>query len=538
MPSSSVRSWFQGFAGFVGVALVVGFAYTQAPLYYSNQNQYFLHGLAEAGRGRLAMDWLATTADPTPVFSALVTATVLGLPDAVFHAYYFILFGVYGVSMLGLFSFLAGEDDSPRLKLAFAAALLLLHSALIRWGSYRLLGWDYPWYFQSGLAGQYTLGAVFQPSAFGVFLILSVVVFVRGHEFGAVLSAVLAATVHPTYALTAGLLTLSYLIVIWRDGRRRQALKVGALAFVLILPTLIHGVMTFRPTSAAAFAEAQGLLVHLRIPHHCIARLWCDGVAVGQIAWMLLGVALARRTRLAFVMGAVFLISALLTIAQVALDSDSLALLFPWRASAILVPLATAVIVARLVLVGRGWFARTPMMFANLVVVGGLVLAGVALSGFRQGYQTNDAELPLLDFVKANAAADDVYLLPVKTPNLAARTCGSLSSDFKPLAVKKADETIIPIDFQRFRLLAQAPLFVDFKAIPYRDVDVLEWRRRLAWADEIFQKSDWSGAEFLAKLSREGITHVVVPANRDLQNEGLKLHYRDDSYKIYRRAHP
>ena len=41
--------------GVLGLAAFAA-AYGQAPLYYSNQNQYFLHGLAEAGEGLLAED--------------------------------------------------------------------------------------------------------------------------------------------------------------------------------------------------------------------------------------------------------------------------------------------------------------------------------------------------------------------------------------------------------------------------------------------------------------------------------------------------
>ncbi len=38
---------------------------------------------------------------------------------------------------------------------------------------------------------------------------------------------------------------------------------------------------------------------------------------------------------------------------------------------------------------------------------------------------------------------------------------------------------LIPPKLLEFRLATGAPALVDFKAIPYRDVDVLEWRRRL-----------------------------------------------------------
>src|SRR5262249_45263360 len=68
-------------------------AYTQLPLYSANQNTYFLHGLANSGSGQLAHDWLAKTADPVPVFSALVQFTVRWLWPPLFHLYTCALYG-------------------------------------------------------------------------------------------------------------------------------------------------------------------------------------------------------------------------------------------------------------------------------------------------------------------------------------------------------------------------------------------------------------------------------------------------------------
>ena len=36
---------------------------------------------------------------------------------------------------------------------------------------------------------------------------------------------------------------------------------------------------------------------------------------------------------------------------------------------------------------------------------------------------------------------------------------------------------MIPVGLQRFRLHTGAPIFVDVKSIPYKDVDVIEWPR-------------------------------------------------------------
>jgi hypothetical protein len=68
--------------GFFFFLLTIIFAliYTQAPLYSSNQNLYFLYGLAKAGQNHLSADWLANTTDPVPFFSFLVYA-IASLPN-------------------------------------------------------------------------------------------------------------------------------------------------------------------------------------------------------------------------------------------------------------------------------------------------------------------------------------------------------------------------------------------------------------------------------------------------------------------------
>ena len=61
-------------AQFLFWGLLFGIAYTQDPIYNSpeNQNTKYFHALARAGHGFLSEDWLATTLDPLPAFTALV----------------------------------------------------------------------------------------------------------------------------------------------------------------------------------------------------------------------------------------------------------------------------------------------------------------------------------------------------------------------------------------------------------------------------------------------------------------------------------
>jgi hypothetical protein len=520
---------------FVLGAAVFAMAYCQAPLYYSNQNQYFLHGLADAGHGLLRDDWLANTRDPTPVFSSLVALTARHVHPWAFHVYYGILLGVYATAMLGLFVSIVGEEVAARRWPVFVALFVAAHAALLRWCSYRWFGQDYPWYLQAGLAGQYVLGAMFQPSTFGVLLVAAVCLFVRGRPYWAVTSVALAATVHPTYLLPAGLLTLGMLAALLHEGQGRLAFRTGACALALVVPVLVAVVSTLGPSSVEALAEAQSILVNFRIPHHARPDLWLDAVAVLQVAWVLLALPLARRPRLVAILAVPSLLALVLTLVQVATGSPALALLFPWRVSAILVPIATTVLLSRLVALPALPVAGRVALATSALVVAALAAGGLWISANRLGFHSSDEELPVMEFVRQTKAPGDVYFLTVRVPNLAATTKGSLSSDFKPLPDKARDARIIPVDLQRFRLHTGAPIFVDFKSIPYQDVEVLEWYGRIQLAEAVQEQiREGRLSDALSELRGRGVTHLVLPAQPEQRCDAIKRVYEDPYYHVCR----
>ena len=512
---------------------VFSLAYCQAPLYYSNQNQYFLHGLAWAGEGLLRADWLAGTLDPTPVFGGLVAFTARYLHPWAFHVYYALLMGVYTASLLGLFVAVCGEEMATRRWPIFLALLVAVHAALPRWCSYRLFGQDYPWFLQAGVAGQYVLGAMFQPSSFGVLLIGAIALFVRGRAFLAAACVALAGTFHSTYLLPGALLVAGFVTALLIEGQARRAVAVGALALLLVAPVGLYVLSTFAPTSAELFAESQDVLANFRIPHHSRVDLWLDPVAWLQLIWIAAGIALARPRRLLLVLAAAAGLAVLLTLVQVATGNPTLALLFPWRISAVLMPVATGVILSRLVMVLPAWSETSRVRVASALVVLGLMAAGVWIGVAGLGFQSGGAERALLEFARQTRKPGQVYFLPVDVPKLASTTRGSLSSDFKPIGDKKRDRRVIPPSLQRFRLATGVPIFVDFKSIPYKDVEVLEWRRRLSFAQDVQEKmhrGDQAGA--LRALRECGITHVVVPAGESLK--GARKVHEDEHYRVYR----
>jgi Domain of unknown function (DUF6798) len=517
---------------------VFALAHTQSPLYYSNQHQYFLHGLAEAGVGLLGEDWLANTKDPTPVFTALVANAYACFGPFAFQVFYFVLLGVYFESMRRLVDVVPGFPARSPARVVFLTLFVAAHAAVLRVTSVELTGVDYPWYLQAGVAGQYVLGPGLQPSAFGVLLVSSLAAFANGRSVLAAGLAAAAAALHSTYMLPAALMTLGYLLVLWREGQALRALAAGLLALAMVLPVVVHTVRTFSPGDPHAFREAQRLLAEVRIPHHAVVDRWLDGISVAQLIAMLVAIALVRRTRLFPVLVFVTAACVVLTVVQVLTGSDTLALLFPWRFSAVLMPVATAVILAHIAQGIGQWVEKSVsaswgVTLLCAIVTAELVAGGMYISARGLGYRMNDAELPLLNFVKDHKKPGDVYLLPVRFPNLTGAKRGSVSTTFTPPPRAKPGATLIPVDLQRLRLYTEAPIYVDFKAVPYAEEDVLEWHRRMQDCERWYEQRDWDDG-IIRKLRDAGITHVVATADRDVKSPALELVYRDEGYRLYK----
>ncbi len=332
-----------------GIAFAV--SYAQSPLYTSNQNQYFLHGLAQAGYGSLEQDWLANTTDPTPVFSQMVALVYRYLRwEGLFYFIYALLMGVYFFSLWGIAANIFDLRASKTRRLLFLALLMTLHAAGLRFAMARLVGVNWTYIFEDGLADQRLLGPVLQPSAFGVFLLLSIYLFLEHRLVLAVLAAVLAAAFHPTYILSAAALTAAYLLSTANEERSlKNAILPGGLALVAVAPVVLASIPVFTGAPAEMQTQARQILVEYRIPHHALASWWFDATAIVKLLLILLCMYLVRRTRLFLIMLVCVAVSGGLTLLQIVLESHSLALLFPWRMSAFLLPLSTSIILAYLV---------------------------------------------------------------------------------------------------------------------------------------------------------------------------------------------
>lgn len=493
----SVRTRLRSALEFVVWGILLGLAYGQAPLYTSNQNQYFLHGLAQAGQGLLAEDWLANTTDPTPVFTWLVVVTARYLPRATFYFYYFLLFAVYIYSLHRIANRFF-EDRSRSTRWVFLSLIFATHSAAMHVILSRGVGGDWEYLFDGGFAGQRLLGTVLQPSSFGVFLLLSVQQFLEDRPYRAVLAAALAATVHPTYLMSAAVLTVAYLLVELRAGKGfKRPVRIGGLALILVLPVLAYSYSSFLPSEA----DAREVLVHFRLPAHAVVSLWFGATTVATAVLIGLAAYLVRDTQLWPVLLISIAVGVALTSLQLLTGSDTLALLFPWRLSTYLAPISTAVLVA--------WFAawlieRTGSRLAPIASVLVIVLSiffGLAWMVIQDLQQRITPERALFAQVAETARSGETYAIP---PNL-----------------------------QDFRLETGAPILADFKSIPYRRGEVISWHDRVRHLQWFYRaKIDCGLMEnFVAEF---GVTHMVLGPEQLGQNcPEMRETYNDGYYAIY-----
>ena len=499
-------------------------AYAQSPLYTSNQNQYFLHGLAKAGVGYLNHDWLANTLDPTPVFSGLVYLTyrILTWPP-IFYIYFAVLSGIFFFGILSISTEVFKLQVDPPKRWLLIAALIAVNSAALRYLVVHIFDVDWAYLFDGGVAGQRLLGSVLQPSTFGVLLVLSIALFLRNKYGGAVVCLILAPTFHPTYLLSAAVLTLVYMGILWAEKKELRApLALGLAALVGVIPIFVHTLSTFGSTDPYLTDYSRDLLINFRIPHHAIPAEWFDASVVVKLIFVLVAIVLLRcaknsapsqdviapKSKLFHLLLWPSLVAISGTVIQIFTGDRVLALLFPWRISTWLVPISVGLVTVWAV--NRLWLRVGDRIPGRLVVILSvclsIVLAGMGFSKSVLEYREklSSTDRLMMAYVEEHKSPGDVYT--------------------------------IPLDMQDFRLITGAPVYVEFKSIPYLDVDLKEWFRRVSLEGELYQAPYVRAAcGAIERLHAEGVTHVVLPYDHTGAGcENLRLVFQDfEKYEVY-----
>ena len=117
--------------------------------------------------------------------------------------------------------------------------------------------------------------------------------------------------------------------------------------------------------------------------------------------------------------------------------------------------------------------------------------------------------IPIMKWVKNNNQKKDIYLVP-------------------PRNIHK---------FGKFRLFTGVPIFVDALTHPYKDIEVIEWYKRIRLAKR-FYRSKFINYNLLLNIfvKKYNISHVILIKNIkvNIDNNILQEIYKTDRYGVYK----
>lgn len=455
------------------VSLLVALGNAVAAPYTSNQNQYLAH--VEGDHPSLATDWLAGTTDPYPFFTLVAgAADALGGTSALRALAFLATWAaVWAVYVLARHLDPSGSRAVPLAAMAIVGATLVVLPP----GVFLVSGTALSMF--SGFGDQYVVSkpTYLQPSVAGSLVLLAFALWVRHvHDpapartralaVPAVLT-VLACMLHPTYMVVVLMALGAAFLADLLTGQGRSRL----LAYSLLGAAVVAGALSANPglldlaDSAVGSTEAVDRFAFERIPQHTLLTQW-PLEDVWRLALVVYSLSLLPRLRSGRWLArwsAVALTASLVLAIVVELSRwTTMALLFPWRVSVIVVPLAATALATSVGL----WLTRSfpgPHWERRVALVA-VALAAVGLAA------TTSRSSPVV-------------------------------ADESVVAVRKADPGgvgLIPLERANVRLNAGVPVYVDWKAPPYVGRELVEWWdrvdrvRRFENDPEIFCTEPWT----------------------------------------------
>ncbi|MEH0153774.1 DUF6798 domain-containing protein [Limibacter armeniacum] len=458
-----------------------------------------LHGLANAGLGYLPDDFLANTVDPFPLFSYLVEVTVTYFNEYFLYFHQIVLLSIFVYSTIGVICIVFNiKKFSTTYYFLFLLLTITFSDISSEYISYTLFV-----FAREGVAKQYLLGNMFQPSVFGVLLILSVYQFLNNRILTATILVPITTYFHSSYLLSAGLIIAAYIIYFLTEKQVKKSIILGLMALLLVIPTLTYILLSFSPTSPDLTKYAQEILVDIRIPHHTKIKEWFSYLVVLKIVLISIALLIVRQhKRLFIIMSMLFFTSMVLSSIQYLTQSNFGALLFPWRVSVLLVPLSSAIILGKVVTTIRLTLPVNPLFYSTIkkLSIASLITFSIAsLYLFTQRYIERQVNVEMYSFVKEHSKKGDLYL--------------------------------VPIAYEDFRIKTLTPIFSDFKSHPYKDSEVIEWYNRIEIIKKIYNKGfECDSLRYLCQ--KYGVTHLL--SDKSISTCGfMNLIYKDSQFSIY-----
>ena len=369
----------------------------------------------------------------------------------------------------------------------------------------RLLGADFP----DGLGEQYLLSDYYQPCCFGVLLLMGIAAYNARRLAAAAGCFLLAPLFHPAYTLTAAMIVVALAVVPASrcvPAVRRWLFPAAVLALLALYAAWCIRALTSAPDVRLL---AHRILADTRIPHHAhpatwdLAPVFTFFAVAGAAAWT------ARRRSVGQALGLLLSATAVLLAWTVLGDHATLAVLAPWRVSAVLAPLSWIVLVAAAANGFARWWPGPPPFteprLTGCIALATLLLCVVGVLGLVRDYRAKHARAhyAVTRFLSEYHEPGFLYVTPLAETHL--------------------------------RLEAGVPVYATWKSHPTRDSEFLIWYDRVQAVDAFYGGGTNAATVFRARLAPAGVTHVLWPASGGafpLASAGRRL-YRDEHYSLW-----
>jgi|GEM_PF-2676739 len=497
-------------------AVVLLFIFTRnfVPLYVNTQNEYYAHAFARAHENLLQNDWFTHTQLKHVVFSWMAEGLYrLNIAQTGTHIIQVILEAIFYISSFYIFQSIFASVKRKNEKfhqlninqLSFVASIILIviHNSLVLVAIANrfqviLPNAQHLWReFSnfSGLAVQVMNGGYLQPSEFGILFIAAIALALRSRW--RIATVLLAATVnfHFSYSIHCGVFLLVFVGILLYEKQWRRAFEICVIFGLLVLPITLYAV-SFLGDPLADFASR--IFAVEMFPFHSLPSVFWDRplqMNTLKTLMMMLGILLCWRFQLyrmlaIMLTGFTFVVVSLI---YVVLSSNySVAILFPWRASVFLVPLAAIVIIAVVVWVlttllrdrwlNQKWFqsALVFMLVAILLAEGFMFVRWTVIGVVNPGdVNANQIYAGITDATEPS----DILLIPFEEHEL-------LPSRF----------------WAGTRLATERALYVDDFSFPMLGQDVAEFWDRLQFVESFYQEP----LEIQLELCREANVDYFV----------------------------
>ncbi|MCF8461068.1 MAG: hypothetical protein K9G46_10105 [Flavobacteriales bacterium] len=491
----------------MGVLLTL--VYPMQELFSGNQNIYFLWGMADLLPNAFAADPLLLSPNPYPLFSWLISIFPVQFLGSWATILYVFLNAIYTFSLFGIADRITPLYNNRTQLFSFLTFFLFLHSSPI-WGTYfqLLFDIDLRWMWDSGIAEQGVLRGYLQPSMFGVFLLLSLYQAMKKNYALAILCIAPAAAMHASYLFIGGILTI--LILLKANFGKKNLLASGIL-LLLVLPYSYHIFSHFMHIEEGLkTAINDAVLAGFDTNLHINPSNWLNPKFYLQIPIMILGIAILWNTQLRFFILGITTIGLILTALAYGMDNTTLISLNPWRVSILIMPIATAAILSKIVCNGILITVRPHVfsligiiaaaliiyrLFGNgsefintwkMIQIGAFVLTVAAAGFIFKNEFLNKLLAPLVVLALISVGAVDFYVDGISKSN---------KDEFKVIsAINKTSEPntiyIIPSDWTSFRINAQKAVYVDENLVYGPALPSL--MSRLKISESLYESKDFS----------------------------------------------